>query len=1088
MPKLLLSFLFAVACVLCSAQPGTLDAVFNAADNGQTAGAGANGAVHAIAVQGDGKILIGGAFTTYNGYTSIRVARLGADGSIDDASFGVGSGANGPVQSISIERNGLIYIGGSFTDYKGYWYRDYLVQVNSSGGIEANFAPGNGANGGDGATGAINAVALQGDGKLIIGGTFNFYNNVGRNFIARINPDGSLDASFDPGTGANNSITSVVLQPDGKVLIGGDFTTYNGVPAKHLARLNSDGSLDASFSTGVGASSAVSAVALQQDGKILIGGSFTFYNGVAVNKLARLHSNGTLDVSFNTGSGVNGAVQTILLQGDGKILIGGAFTTYNGTERGRIARLRTNGGLDNSFDPGVGANNSILTMVQQGDGKILIGGHFTAYSNTNRKYITRLNEDGSLDAGFNRGWGANNTVQAVLPLGGGSMLIGGDFTTYNGSTRNHLAIVGKDGSLGAQLGAGTNNTVRTITAQQDGYYLIGGDFTTFNGTTRNRIARIETAGYVDAFFNPGKGANATVYAIAVQKDSAILIGGAFTTYRDTARARIARLKRSGALDSSFDPGTGANDIITAVALQKDGKIVIGGYFTSFNGTGRNYLARLQKNGSLDASFNTGAGPNARVESITIQADGKILIGGQFTAYGGAPRQYIARLNTDGSLDADFNPDGSTNGSVHTIVLQADGKILIGGSFTQYSGTARNYIAQLHPDGRLDASFDAGTAFNNSVRSVGVQNDGTILVGGQFTTHGGTGRSRIARLLKGSSPLLLGAVSPGPYCAGSEIKIPFTATGNFTGNYGIQVVLSDTAGSFLAGKGIQNYTAATTGFISDTIRAITPFEATAGSGYRVRLEGWEEEVVSIDNGTNLTIKALPDTPKVLLTGAAAFCQGSSVVLTSTATAGNQWYKDSVLLGGATDPALAVNQIGKYSVTTTANGCTSLMSPQVGITVMAAPPKPVITQNGSILISSAASGNQWYFNDMPIPGATGKQYTAQAAGLYTVQVTQGGCSTLSDALNFTTTAIVDPRVWNEEVIVYPNPVQDRLYVTNTAGRRLHVQVLDLVGKKIMELQFAAASASLMLKEVAAGTYVLLITDVRKSETITRTIVKQ
>jgi len=630
--------------------------------------------------------------------------------------------------------------------------------------------------------------------------------------------------------------------------------------------------------------------------------------------------------------------------------------------------------------------------------------------------------------------------------------------------------------------------VRAITAQQNGYILIGGDFTALNGGTRNRIARIETSGSIDAFFNPGKGANASVYAIAVQKDSAILIGGAFTTYRDTARARIARLKWNGTLDGSFDPGTGANDIITAVAVQPDGKIVIGGYFTSFNGTARNYLARLNKNGSLDASFATGTGPNARVESMAIQADGKILIGGQFTAYGSAARQHIARLNTDGSLDADFNPDGGTNGGVHTITLQADGKILIGGSFTHYSGTARNYIAQLHPDGRLDASFDAGNAFNNAIRSVAVQNDGAILAGGQFTTHGGTGRSRIARLLKGSEPRLLGPVAPGPYCAGSEIKVPFTAAGNYTGSDGVQVVLSDATGSFVPGEGIGIYTANTAGLITDTIHAYIPHHLASGNAYRIRLAGWEGDEVNTDIGISITIKALPDTPKVVLSGPAAFCQGSSVQLTSSVATGNQWYKDSVLISGATGQAYTANQIGMYSVTTTQDGCTSFMSPQQGITALPAPPKPVITQNGSTLTSSASSGNQWFFNGVSIPGATGKQYTAQAAGLYTVQVTQGGCTALSDALNFVTTAIADPRVWNGEVVVYPNPVQDHLYLTNAAGRRLHVQVLDLVGKKMAELHFSSPTGTLAMKEYTAGTYVLLITDLRKGETITRTIVKQ
>ncbi len=195
----------------------------------------------------------------------------------------------------------------------------------------------------------------------------------------------------------------------------------------------------------------------------------------------------------------------------------------------------------------------------------------------------------------------------------------------------------------------------------------------------------------------------------------------------------------GSIDTSFNPtdigfsfGNAANATIETISIQSDGKIMFGGGFTSYNGTGRKYIARLNADGSLDSSFNPGTGANGDVRKISIQSDGKIMIGGSFTSYNGTGRNYIARLNADGSLDASFNPGTGANGSVRTISIQSDGKIMIGGSFTSYNGTGRNYIARLNADGSLDASFNPGTGANSTVYSTSIQSNGKIIIGGQFT--------------------------------------------------------------------------------------------------------------------------------------------------------------------------------------------------------------------------------------------------------------------------------------------------------------------------------------------------------------------
>jgi len=358
---------------------------------------------------------------------------------------------------------------------------------------------------------------------------------------------------------------------------------------------------------------------------------------------------GDLDITFNPGTGLNGNVQTTTVQADGKIIIGGEFISYNGTARHRIARLNADGSLDATFISGTGANHFVNTTALQADGKIIIGGWFTSYNGTPINHIARLNADGSLDATFNPGTGADSMVT-------------------------------------------------TTALQADGKIIIGGYFTSYNGTTRNGIARLNADGSLDATFNPGTGADSMVTTTALQADGKIIIGGEFIYYNGTARNRIARLNADGSLDATFKSGTGANDFVNTTALQADGKIIIGGYFTSYNGTPVNHIAGLNADGSLDASFNPGTGADNSIETTAVQADGKIIIGGWFTSFNGTSRNGIARLNAGGSLDTSFNLGTGVDGNfarVETIAVQADGKIIIGGFFTSYNGTARNKIARLN---------------------------------------------------------------------------------------------------------------------------------------------------------------------------------------------------------------------------------------------------------------------------------------------------------------------------------------------------------------------------------------------------------
>jgi uncharacterized delta-60 repeat protein len=234
--------------------------------------------------------------------------------------------------------------------------------------------------------------------------------------------------------------------------------------------------------------------------------------------------------------------------------------------------------------------------------------------------------------------------------------------------------------------------VYATAVQPDGKIVIGGFFTTVLGVTRNRIARLNTDGTLDTAFNPN--ASGGVYSIAVQADGKILAGGGFQAIGGQLRNNIARLDAATGLADSFNPN--ANSFVLSIAVQADSKILAGGGFNGANSIGgatRNRIARLDATTGLADSFDPNA--NSNVYSIAVQADGKILAGGDFNSIGGQPRICIARLDATTGLADSFNPN--PNNEVRSIVVQADGKILEGGGFTSIGGQTRNYFARLSND-------------------------------------------------------------------------------------------------------------------------------------------------------------------------------------------------------------------------------------------------------------------------------------------------------------------------------------------------------------------------------------------------------
>jgi uncharacterized delta-60 repeat protein len=535
----------------------------------------------------------------------------------------------------------------------------FAITATASSGLPVTFAILGGP-----ATIAGNIVTLTDAGTITIRATqegdsnYNEAPPVDQSFTVML-PAGSIDPTFDPGRGSNDFVWPVVTQPDNKVIIGGNFTNYDGISRNRIARLNVDGSLDLTFDPHGGANALVLASVLQPDGKILISGSFNSFDGVSRSRIARLNQDGSLDSSFDPGAGATSAgspfVFAIELQPDGKILIGGTFTAYDNTPRNHVARLNRNGSLDTSFDPGNAADLNVQALALQSDGRIIVGGSAIIRNGVIGPSVVRLNSTGSLDTSF-------------AP------------TQPNGS-------------------------LTSIALEPDGRVLIGGQFT-------KGVLRLNADGSPDNSFNAN---TSLVQTILRQVDGKVLVGGSFTTVNSTSRRAFARLNSDGSLDKTLDLGTGSkaganNGQTFGLTLDRAGRIIVGGFFDIFNGLPRSNVLRLLPTVGasqfLPTDFSVGEweGSANIVLNRTGGTDNRLFAKIALTDVTTSPQDYL--LNK-GSLDGTFNPGQGTNGTVLTSALQADGRLIVGGSFNTYKSASRNGLARVNPDGSLDNSFNPG---------------------------------------------------------------------------------------------------------------------------------------------------------------------------------------------------------------------------------------------------------------------------------------------------------------------------------------------------------------------------------------------
>ncbi len=684
-----------------------------------------------LLVQSDGKIVIWGSNFSVDAQAGGQITRLNVDGSAD-ASFNYCGCLLSSVTNVGIQPDGKLIVAGS--SFSG---QSKVVRLNQDGSNDTSFN--SVFTVGGFAYSSAEFFAVQPDGKILVSTAGGYGNGFHAGYLTRLNSDGNADPAFTPaaydgGRTIWGNLRSIAVDVSGKIYWA--VTTYSAFSSSaSVRRLNVDGTSDSTFEapsiagSGLGTGLDAASIFLQADGALIVGGRFDTVNGVAKKDLVRVLPAGNVDLTFNPPV-LPGSVNQVAVVSGGKILI---------TTGGKLMRLAPDGTLDGTFVHPVDVSSVYRKWTVDTLDRIIFFGASSAAIDR----FFRVNSAGNVDASFNPNVGIFGTASAMVRQPSGQFVVAGSFTSMNGTARPSFARINADGTTDPTFDPGTGFDVvpSTLAVQSDGKILAAGTFSAYNGTGRSGLIRLNSNGTLDAAFAPVVG---SVYSILVQADSKILITGGFTTVNGVTRERVARLNPDGTLDTSFTAVISSGAVYSA-AQTADGKYIVGGAFAGVDGFNRSNLVRLNGNGPIDQAFN--AGSVATIDKVYSIGGGKIIC---LVGAGGATS--IMRRNADGSADTTFvSPEFSYGTSsdvrLNAISIQTDGSILVGGYFTMVGGVARNNLTRLSLNGTLDQLFMQNGA-NGVVRTMAAQPDGNVVLGGDFSRIENTTRAGIARVIPG----------------------------------------------------------------------------------------------------------------------------------------------------------------------------------------------------------------------------------------------------------------------------------------------------------------------------------------------------
>ncbi|MBE98586.1 T9SS type A sorting domain-containing protein [Flavobacterium coralii] len=759
MKKKKIYVLFLLLGLTVSAQQGAIDNSFNAPDNGTYQQLIFNqfddlSYVGSSPVyQPDGKILL------LSQWESI-LYQFNPDGSIANAfelTDVMEEGQYLPYDRLYLQPDGKILL--------VYALEGGMLRLNADGTLDTTFTAPEFTDFG-GYEGSIYDVAFQADGKLLVAGDFMKVNTIDKKRFVRLNNDGSLDDTLNIGNGFSDTTFSIAVQPDGKIIVVGAFAGYNNSPSGHIVRINPDGSKDTSFALTPGSNfyyeGLARGVKVLPSGKILVNGTsdLYLYNSQFKKGLIRLNSNGSYDTTFNaqpfTNSLTEGEIEHLTVQPDGKILVNVGGGNYE-SGLNNYYRLNESGSLDQSFNSSMQFDGMILRLVLQDDGKVIVGGsYYNEDTGVTRNIIHRVNADGSLDLSFMPYTGTNGQVFRSFLQNDGKILLIGEFTTYNDHYAPHMARIDLNGNLDTAFTFDTAVSVPhspyheypLMQEQADGKILIAGDGYKVDDVEKNMF-RVNTDGSLDASFNYEDG---RIIHFIILPDGKILAAGSTGSFKDGNTYKLLRLNADGTIDTTYSSYI-FKGIPESLELLPDGKILVGG--SEFNSS--NYLIpnlmRLNPDGTVDSSF-LFTSPNTfpiKILRTLTQPDGKILYTYENTY---ASSTNIGRLNQDGTVDPSFTDNYGTgiteNTGFKNIILQEDGSILLTTLSGMFNYEESSRLVKLNPDGTWDTTFEVpGDGYVNFYMLAGCDR---LITTGNFATFGTAPKNNIAAVNVSDSPV------------------------------------------------------------------------------------------------------------------------------------------------------------------------------------------------------------------------------------------------------------------------------------------------------------------------------------------------
>jgi Cadherin-like beta sandwich domain/Domain of unknown function (DUF5122) beta-propeller len=633
------------------------------------------------------------------------------------------------------------------------------------------------------AGGAVDAIARQTDGKVIVGGTFAFVNGVPRSGLARLNADGSLDATWNPAP--DGVVAALAIDSGGNIYVGGSFNNIGGAARTNLAKLSSSGSgaADPTWNphpddSGYG----ISALAVDPvSGALFVGGWFNNIGGQPRISIAKLSTSGAGAADAAWKPNANFGVGALLIDGAGTVYAGGTFTIMGGLTRIHLARISSVGTVDPSWDPNpTGGFDRVEELAFDPlTGDVYAAGFFSSIGGQPIFNLAKVSISGTGAAVTSWNPHANGEVTALAVDAAGDVYAGGLLGSAGGQNQNMVKLsgttavadptwnpLGPFNAGGSPFpGAAASSPTYAFMVDPSGRLLAGGAFTNIGGLIKTGFAVLSGSGTGAAdpawasVQSPG-----AVHALVRDSLGRTIIGGSFAFMGDalTVRNNIARLNPDTTLDTTWDPS--ADFEVDALALDASNNVYAAGQFTSIGGLTRNFLARLASTGSGTADATWNPNPDGRVAALVLDApDGFIFAGGSFGNIGGQARANLAKISISGSgsADATWNPGPTPGSSVYSTIdvltLDGGGNLYVGGNFLTIGAQTRNSLARLSTSGfgAVDPTWNpnptsAADARYIQIGALTLDGSGNLYIGGGFTNIGGQARNNIARVSTAAS--------------------------------------------------------------------------------------------------------------------------------------------------------------------------------------------------------------------------------------------------------------------------------------------------------------------------------------------------